>query len=210
MRCYPVKITQIIKSIFNKWIWSFDTETKDVYITFDDGPVPEITPWVVEQLKKHNAKATFFCIADNIQKHPNIYKLLQKEGHRIGNHTYNHLKGWNTNKEAYIQNTLKAECFLDQNKQSKLFRPPYGRITNSQSKALRSLGYKIIMWDVLSADFDKNLTAKDCIKNVLNNIKNGSIVVFHDSYKAYPRLKEALPKILDELNNRGFIFKTIR
>jgi len=209
MRCYPVKITQIIKSIFNKWIWSFDTEKKEVYITFDDGPVPEITPWVVEQLKKHNAKATFFCIADNIQKHPNIYKLLQKEGHRIGNHTYNHLKGWNTNKEAYIQNTLKAECFLNQNKQSKLFRPPYGRITNNQSKALRSLGYKIIMWDVLSADFDKNLTAKDCQKNVLDNVTNGSIVVFHDSYKAYPRLKETLPKVLEELSNRGFTFKTI-
>lgn len=208
IRFYPVKISKIFKSIFNKWIWSFNTDKKEIYLTFDDGPIPEITSWVLSTLKKHNAKATFFCIGDNVKKHPKTFNQIIEHGHRIGNHTFNHLKGWRTKPNAYIENTLLTEELLPKQKQ-KLFRPPYGKISNKQSKALRALGYKIIMWDVLSADFDKNLTAKHCTKNVIKNTQNGSIIVFHDSKKAFPRLKETLPKVLEILSKKGYEFKTI-
>ncbi|ANW96409.1 polysaccharide deacetylase [Wenyingzhuangia fucanilytica] len=208
MRLYPIKTAKIFKSIFNQWTWSFNTNKKEVYLTFDDGPIPNITPWVLNQLKKHKAKATFFCIGDNIKKHPEILEQIIQENHRVGNHTFNHLKGWNTNTDEYIKNTLLAEQYLPTQTQ-KLFRPPYGKISFSQSKKLLSLNYKIIMWDVLSADFDKHLTAKECTKNVLSKIENGSIVVFHDSEKAFPRLQEALPKILSELTKKGYSFKAI-
>jgi len=208
IKLYPVKIHTIFKSIFNKWIWSFNTDTKEIYLTFDDGPIPEITPWVLSILEKHNAKATFFCIGDNVRKNPEILNQIINKGHRVGNHTYNHLKGWNTNTKEYIENTLKAEEWLPTHNK-KLFRPPYGKITNKQSKEILKLNYTIVMWDVLSADFDKNLSAESCIKNVLQNIQKGSIVVFHDSIKAFPRLKETLPKVLEELSKRGYCFKEI-
>lgn len=208
MRLYPIKTAKIFKSIFNQWTWSFNTNKKEVYLTFDDGPIPNITPWVLDQLKKHKAKATFFCIGDNIKKHPEILEQIIQENHRVGNHTFNHLKGWNTNTDEYIKNILLTEQYLPTQTQ-KLFRPPYGKISFSQSKKLLSLNYKIIMWDVLSADFDKHLTAKECTKNVLSKIENGSIVVFHDSEKAFPRLQEALPKILSELTKKGYSFKAI-
>ncbi|NIJ44817.1 peptidoglycan/xylan/chitin deacetylase (PgdA/CDA1 family) [Wenyingzhuangia heitensis] len=209
MRLYPVKTISIFKSIFNKWIWSFDTDKKEIYLTFDDGPIPTTTPWVLEQLSMYNAKATFFCIGDNIRKYPRIFNQITNKGHRVGNHTFNHLKGWKTNTNVYIQNVLKAEKKLETHNNPKIFRPPYGKITNTQSKKLRKLGYQIIMWDVLSADFDQQLTAKNCTENVLKNVKNGSIIVFHDSQKAYPRLKETLPKVLEELSKKGFLFKVI-
>ena len=208
IRFYPIKTAKIFKSIFNKWTWSFNTSKKEIYLTFDDGPVPVITPWVLAQLDFYNVKATFFCIGDNILKHPEEFQEIIAKEHRIGNHTFNHLKGWKTNTEEYIKNTLLAEEVIPP-KNEKLFRPPYGKITNSQSKKLRALGYKIIMWDVLSADFDKTLTSKDCTKNVLNKIENGSIVVFHDSEKAFPRLKETLPKVLSVLTKKGYTFKII-
>lgn len=208
MRLYPIKTAKIFKSIFNKWTWSFKTSKKEIYLTFDDGPIPVITPWVLEQLELYNAKATFFCIGDNIQKHPEVFQEIIKKEHRIGNHTFNHLKGWKTNTENYIKNTLLAEELIPKQNQ-KLFRPPYGKIKNSQSIKLRNLGYKIVMWDVLSADFDKTLTAEKCTKNVLNHIENGSIVVFHDSEKAFPRLKKTLPEVLSTLTKKGFTFKAI-
>jgi len=208
IKLYPVKIHTIFKSIFNKWIWSFNTDTKEIYLTFDDGPIPEITPWVLSILEKHNAKATFFCIGNNVRKNPEILNQIKNKGHRVGNHTYNHLKGWNTNTKEYIENTLKAEEWLPTHNK-KLFRPPYGKITNKQSKEILKLNYTIVMWDVLSADFDKHLSAENCIKNVLQNIQKGSIVVFHDSIKAFPRLKETLPKVLEELSKRGYCFKEI-
>lgn len=208
IRPYPVKIPKIFKSIFNKWIWSFSTKKKEVYLTFDDGPIPEITPWVLEQLKLHNAKATFFCIGENVKKHPNILNQIIEDDHIIGNHTFNHLKGWSTNPQHYIKNVLLAEKHLPKSKRL-LFRPPYGKITITQSIKLRKLGYKIIMWNLLSADFDKNLTYENCTKNVLNNISNGSIIVFHDSIKAFPRLQKTLPKVLKELSKKGYRFKAI-
>lgn len=208
IRLYPVKTFNIFKSIFNKWIWSFNTDKKEIYLTFDDGPIPEITPWVLKLLENYKAKATFFCIGDNIFKNPDEFNQIIEKGHRVGNHTYNHLKGWNTNTVDYIENTLRAEKFFPY-QQQKLFRPPYGKITNKQSKEILKLNYTIVMWDVLSADFDKHLSAKDCIKNVLKNTKKGSIIVFHDSIKAFPRLKATLPKVLEELSKRGYCFKKI-
>ena len=208
MRLYPIKTAKIFKSIFNKWTWSFNTSQKEVYLTFDDGPIPNITPWVLTELKKHKAKATFFCIGDNIKKHPEVFQQIITENHRIGNHTFHHLKGWKTDTKKYIENILLTEAYIPKKKQ-KLFRPPYGKISLKQSKKLLELGYKIIMWDVLSADFDKHLSAKDCIKNVLSKVENGSIIVFHDSEKAFPRLQETLPKILSELTKKGYSFKAI-
>ncbi|MDO3695621.1 polysaccharide deacetylase family protein [Wenyingzhuangia sp. chi5] len=208
MRLYPIKTAKIFKSIFNKWTWSFSTSQKEIYLTFDDGPIPNITPWVLSQLKNHQAKATFFCIGDNIKKHPEVFQQIIDENHRIGNHTFNHLKGWQTDTEKYIKNTLLAEQYIPKQEQ-KLFRPPYGKIAPKQSRKLLKLGYQIIMWDVLSGDFDKHLSAKDCIKNVLSKVKNGSIVVFHDSEKAFPRLQETLPKVLNELTKKGYSFKAI-
>lgn len=208
MRLYPIKTAKIFKFIFNKWTWSFSPQKKEIYLTFDDGPIPEITPWVLHQLSLYNAKATFFCIGDNIRKHPEVFQQIIDQNHSIGNHTFNHLKGWNTNTEDYIKNTTLCDDLIP-NQQQKLFRPPYGKIKISQSKSLLNLGYKIIMWDVLSADFDKNLSSKDCIKNVLSKVDNGSIIVFHDSKKAFPRLEKTLPEVLNQLTQKGYIFKAI-
>lgn len=208
MNIYPVKIPFVIKSIFNKWTWSVKTQKKEVYLTFDDGPIPKITPWVLEQLKIFNAKATFFCIGDNIKKHPQIFQQVLKEGHRVGNHTFNHLNGWKTNSKNYINNSIQAQQYLTENK-PKLFRPPYGKLTPKQSKNLIALGYKIIMWDVLSGDFDDTISADTCTQNVLNTVTKGSVIVFHDSEKAFKRLKTTLPIVLKELNKRGYQFKTL-
>ncbi|GAB5401160.1 MAG: polysaccharide deacetylase family protein [Aureisphaera sp.] len=176
-----------------------------VYLTFDDGPITRVTPWVLDLLKQHNAKATFFCIGDNIAKHPEVFARIQAEGHSIGNHTFNHLNGWKTTTENYVENTLRAEeTLMKEGCQSKLFRPPYGKIRFEQAKALRKLGYKIIMWDVLSADFDPAVSKEQCAENVLKHIKPGSIVVFHDSIKAEDRLTYALPKVLDFIREKGW------
>ncbi len=207
MRSYPVKTPKLIKTIFNRWFWSFYTEEKTVYLTFDDGPIPEITPWVLEQLEAYNAKATFFCIGDNIRKHPTVFNEILHKKHKVGNHTFNHLSGWKHSTEDYTNNLLLTEKLIP--KKQKLFRPPYGKITLKQSKAIRDLGYKIIMWDVLSGDFDKTIDAKKCTENVLKNTENGSIIVFHDSKKAFPRLKETLPKVLKKLQEKGYQFKSI-
>lgn len=208
IRPYPAKIPKSIQYFFKQWVWSFPTQKKEVYLTFDDGPIPQITPWVLSELNKYNAKATFFCIGENIKKHPAIFQEILNNQHTVGNHTFNHLKGWHTNTQKYIENTELTEKLLPKNTQ-KLFRPPYGKITHKQSTLLRKLGFKIIMWNVLSGDFDQKITAEDCTNNVLKNIENGSIVVFHDSKKAFPRLKEALPTILKTLKKEGYTFKCI-
>jgi peptidoglycan/xylan/chitin deacetylase (PgdA/CDA1 family) len=172
-----------------------------VYLTFDDGPHPIATPFVLEQLAQYNAKATFFCIGKNVAHHTGIYKDIQAQGHAVGNHTHNHLNGWHTEKEKYINDTRQAEQYID----SRIFRPPYGRITRGQINALTrgSHPYKIYMWDVLSGDFDTTITPQQCLDNVIKNIEPGSIVVFHDSQKAWERMSYALPKVLEHcsLNN---------
>lgn len=182
-----------------------------IYLTFDDGPTPEITEWTLQQLKKYNAKATFFCIGDNIKKYPEIFKKVIEEGHSIGNHTFNHLNGWKTSKKDYLENTKKCQSEISSLKSAicNLFRPPYGKIKPSQSKELRKLGYKIIMWDIISYDFDATISKEKCLENILKNVKSGSIIVFHDSIKAFPNLEYTLPKMLEILNKKGFVFAKI-
>lgn len=204
-----VKTNIIVKKLFSNYVWSIPTDEPKVYLTFDDGPTPEITEWVLEQLKKHGAKATFFCIGNNIEKYPSIFEKVIKEGHAIGNHTFNHVKGWETSTKKYIEEVTNCEEIIQKSliekHQSKLFRPPYGKIKSSQSRDLRKKGFKIIMWDVLSVDFDKNVTPEKCLNNVIDNFENGSIIVFHDSVKAFQNLEYALPKTLDFLKKKGFV-----
>lgn len=210
MKFYWVKTNRLIKRLFPKYVWEIPSTDKKVYLTFDDGPTPEITQWVLSQLESHQAKATFFCIGQNIENHPEIFNKVIEDGHAIGNHTFNHLNGWNTATEDYVENTKRCEIQISNlnpkihNQQSKIFRPPYGKIKSRQAKTLRQMGYKIIMWDVLSADFDKGISPEKCLKNVLSNIKSGSIIIFHDSIKAFQNLEYALPKTLAFLKENGY------
>lgn len=200
-----VKTNRIIKWIFPNYVWNIPNDEQKVFLTFDDGPTPEITEWVLEQLKLHNAQATFFCIGNNIEKYPEIFQKTIAEGHAIGNHTFDHLNGWKTTTEEYIENAKLYETQNPKLVTRNLFRPPYGKIKHSQSKILRKLGYKIIMWDVLSRDYDQSISATQCLENVLSNIETGSIIVFHDSVKAEHNLKYVLPKTLEFLKEKGFI-----
>lgn len=215
MSFYWIKTNALIKKIFSKYTWDIPNDENKVYLTFDDGPIPEITEWVLDELKNHNAKATFFCIGDNIEKHPDIFTKIIKEGHSVGNHTFNHLDGWKTSTSEYFENTKQCEISIFNlkseisNLKSPIFRPPYGKIKSSQAKKLLLLGYKIIMWDVLSADFDTRISPEKCLANVLKNVKSGSIIVFHDSTKAFPNLKYTLPKTLENLSKRGFLFEKL-
>ncbi len=262
---FLTKTPYLLKKFYPKaLIWHKTRAKKVIYLTFDDGPIPIVTPWVIKTLKNFNAKATFFCIGDNIIKHPEIFEQLKTDGHAIGNHTFNHLKGWKTDDETYIANVLKCQELT----QTNLFRPPYGRIKKSQIALLKSqnisikyqdafetkeqrtknqddlhssstlnlkpqiaVGFeakeqsvkikedlqvslltthysllKIIMWDVLSGDFDPSLSREKCLRNVLKYTENGSIVVFHDSLKAWDKLEYILPKALEIWRDDGFEF----
>ena len=190
-----------IQWLYPERIWAFPRESNSVYLTFDDGPIPEVTPWVLDELKKHNAKATFFCIGENVQRHPEIFRRILDEGHSVGNHTFNHLNGWKTEVSEYVENVLKCEEIFNsefgiQNSEL-LFRPPYGKIKSKQARALQQRGYKIIMWNLISYDYDTTLDKEKCLQNVLDNIEPGSIVVFHDSLKAEKNLRYVLPKVLE-------------
>lgn len=206
-----VKTNSLIKKVFNNLVWDIPNSDKKIFLTFDDGPIPEITEWVLDILKSEEIKATFFCIGDNIKKHPEVYKRILAEGHQTGNHTFNHLNGWKTETNHYIDNfkLCETECLKLNSEHSFLFRPPYGKIKPSQTKAIRNLGYKIIMWDVLSYDFDPNIIPEKCLENVISNTEQGSIIVFHDSKKAEINLKFALPKAIQILKNKGFVFDVI-
>lgn len=204
---YWIKTHSVIKKLFPNFIWDIPNLNKCVYLTFDDGPTPEITDWVLNQLKSFNTKATFFCIGNNIEKHPEIFDRIMRDGHSIGNHTFNHLNGWNTPTEKFIENIdLKSDIYR---LKSKLFRPPYGKIKPSQTKTLLEQGYKIIMWDILSADFDKNISPDKCLENVINNLQSGSIIVFHDSVKAFKNLEYVLPITLQFLKENGYTSEKI-
>ncbi|MBP6757623.1 MAG: polysaccharide deacetylase family protein [Flavobacterium sp.] len=215
MSLYWIKTNALIKKIFSNYVWDVSNTENKIYLTFDDGPIPEITEWVLNELNKHNAKATFFCIGHNIEKHPQIFEKVINEGHSVGNHTFNHRNGWKTSTEEYLENTKLCEALLSNlqskicNLKSKLFRPPYGKIKASQAKKLRQLGYKIIMWDVLSADYDTAITPEKCLENVLQNVSSGSIIVFHDSVKAFPNLEYTLPKALKYWKEKGFLFEKL-
>jgi peptidoglycan/xylan/chitin deacetylase (PgdA/CDA1 family) len=189
------------------------TRDKVMYLTFDDGPHPTITPYVLETLKQYNAKATFFCIGKNVVEHPAVYRQILEEGHRTGNHTHNHFNGWKVKNDQYINNIIQAAQYIDSN----LFRPPYGKITQFQVKVLTEIAaykgsdrkFNIVMWDVLSGDFDTTLSAETCSLHVTRKAKAGSIVVFHDSEKAFPRMKEALPRVLKYFSEKGYRFEAI-
>lgn len=243
MRTYLVKTPRIVQTIFKKYRWRICTEKKsasekdrEVYLTFDDGPIPEITPWVLHELSKYNAKATFFCIGENVRKYPEIFHRIISEKHSIGNHTNNHLNGWKTNKRKYLNNIKQAELIFQsrwlsgsvsgphryRNQSSlqipitnnhhlstTLFRPPYGKIRPNCGNKIFKMGYDIIMWDVLSGDFDPSLSKEKCLQNVLKNTNSGSIVVFHDSEKAFKNLEYVLPRTLAYFTERGYVFKAI-
>lgn len=208
MHFYWVKTNWLIKRLFRNMIWSVKTTDRHVYLTFDDGPIPEITPWVLEQLQVYNYKATFFCIGENAARNPEIVQQILKAGHRIGNHTYNHVNGWKTTNKEYEANIKRCQEQLNKSDSNKklplLFRPPYGKITGRKAKLARKLGYKIIMWDILSADFDSSISKEQCLKNVMSNIRPGSIIVFHDSIKAFPHLQYVLPKVVAHLKVNGY------
>lgn len=204
MKSYWIKTHFLFKRIFGQYIWDLPTPTKTVYLTFDDGPTPEITEWVLAQLEKHNAKATFFCIGQNIENHPDIFKKTVAAGHSIGNHTFDHLNGWKTKTALYLENVAKCrQTMAANNVATSLFRPPYAKVKRAQWKAL-TREYKIIMWDVLSADFDQTITPEKCMDNVLKHINPGSIIIFHDSIKASENMRYALPKTLEYLSENGY------
>jgi len=204
---YLVKSPLLLKWYYPSLIWNKTRAQRVIYLTFDDGPIPDVTDFVLKTLKSFNAKATFFCIGDNIQKHPDIFGRLKSEGHRIGNHTFNHLKGWKTEDQVYLQNFRQCQELTNTN----LFRPPYGRIKKSQISSLRTEfpELQIVMWDVLSGDFDLKLAPQKCYEQVIKHVENGSIIVFHDSLKAFDRLKYALPRALQYFSEQGFRFETL-
>lgn len=184
------------------------SEVPAVYLSFDDGPHPMATPFVLDELKKYNAQGTFFCIGKNVIAEPGIFKRIQAEGHQVGNHTHNHLNGWKSTNGDYLTNVAEANKEIG----SKLFRPPYGRISNEQARNLAAApeAYHIIMWDILSADFDTSISPQKCLDHVLKHLKPGAIVVFHDSAKAFERLSYALPRVLDYCAAKGWLCLALR
>ena len=203
---YFVKTPWWLKQLYANRVWNMPAKDKTIYLTFDDGPHPAATTFALDVLKQYHAQATFFCIGKNVAEHPEIYHRILAEGHRTGNHTHNHLNGKKTDDKRYFENILEAEKYID----SDLFRPPYGRITRFQATHLmQKLKYRIIMWDVLSADFDVEITVEKCLQHVIKNASDGSIVIFHDSEKAMERMSYALPKVLTCFTEKGFVFKAI-
>ena len=214
---YTVRAPWIFKKLRPSLVWQKPADEKVLYLTFDDGPHPTATPFVLDQLKHYNAKATFFCIGKNVVEYPDIYQRILEEGHRVGNHTFNHLNGWKTSDETYLDNVFEAAKYIDSN----LFRPPYGRITKFQQKILvadnaqasnlknPTSNFTIIMWTLLSGDFDVKLSPQRCLQNVILNSKAGDIIVFHDSTKAWERMSYALPKMLEHFSNKGFGFQLL-
>jgi peptidoglycan-N-acetylglucosamine deacetylase len=233
MKPFFAKSPKLIQALFSDYTWRIATDIREIYLTFDDGPHPDITPWVLKILADYNAKATFFCVGENMVKYPEIYSQIIQQKHSIGNHTFNHINGWKTNNNTYFDNIYKTEEIIKKkerekrkekkegesypsdpttnNRQAttKLFRPPYGKIKSSQSKILIKNGFKIIMWDVLSGDFDINIPKEKCFQNVINHVQKGSIVVFHDSEKAFKNLEFALPKTLEYFSENGYTFKAL-
>jgi peptidoglycan-N-acetylglucosamine deacetylase len=204
---YLVKTPGWVKKVYKNRLWEVKTEKKEIFLSFDDGPHPVHTPFVLDELRKFDAKATFFCIGKNVLLFPQVYERILDEGHAIGNHSFDHLNGWKTKDAVYLENIRKAAENID----SRLFRPPYGRISNFQVAQLASppTGLKTIMWSVLSGDFDNGISEERCLQNVIFNSRQGSIVVFHDSDKAAAKMKFALPRVLNYFSEKGFCFSKI-
>lgn len=205
MKIYPDRIPQWLSDRFSSYTWHGNRTEKKIYLTFDDGPTPVVTDYVLDLLNKFHFKATFFCIGDCFFKNPHLFHRIIAEGHSVGNHTHNHLNAWKVSYQRYIDNVSQANL----HNPSTLFRPPYGRITPKITKKLNKLGYTIVLWDVLSGDFDPNRDASDILQNLTKNTRNGSIIVFHDSEKCYQKLKEILPVYFNYLQAQGFTSSTL-
>jgi peptidoglycan-N-acetylglucosamine deacetylase len=202
----------LLQKLLPQFTWRVSTAEPTVFLTFDDGPIPEVTEFVLDQLAQFGAKATFFCVGDNLSKHPDIAGLLVQQGHRLANHTNNHLSGWRTASAVYRDNTLvcrqKIDDLTGQKAQKMLFRPPYGKISRQQVHLLKH-DYDLVMWDVLSYDFDPSLSPQLCLQRCLALTQRGSIIVFHDNKKAFPTLKYVLPRYLAHLSGLGYNFATL-
>lgn len=199
------KILRALAPSFAEWDMPSSVTEPAVYLTFDDGPHPLATPFALEQLAKYKAKGTFFCIGKNVAEYPDIFERIIREGHSAGNHTHNHLKGWKVKTKDYVENTQQAAGLIH----SKLFRPPYGKIKRTQANQLHQMGYRIIMWSLLSGDFDMGISPQRCLENVIFNLKPGDIVVLHDSEKAWERMSYALPRILEHCKKNNWVVKAI-
>jgi peptidoglycan/xylan/chitin deacetylase (PgdA/CDA1 family) len=204
------KTNFLMRALYPDFLWRIPTNEKEIYLTFDDGPIPEITEFVLEELAKFNAKATFFCIGDNIVKHQSVFEQVVNQGHSVGNHTFNHLKGWNTENDKYMENfdLCQVEIEKSEIQNRRFFRPPYGRIKRSQAKEILKT-HEIIMWDVLTADYDQNINQEQVLKKTLQHTESGSIVLFHDSIKASRNMQYALPRVLEYFSERDFVFKKL-
>jgi peptidoglycan/xylan/chitin deacetylase (PgdA/CDA1 family) len=194
----------IYRILFTGAIWRIPSKSKCVYLTFDDGPIPDITPWVLGILNKYDIKATFFCVGDNVRKYPDIFQMILDQGHRVGNHTFNHIQGIRSWTKNYLDNVRKADEYIH----SRLFRPPHGHMRLPQISFLRK-HYKIIMWDVVTRDYSPHMTPNDVFHAVKNYTRNGSIIVFHDSLKAEANMKEALPRSIEWIKQEGYEFKLL-
>lgn len=206
---YFIKTPWWLKKIYSSYTWSIDTSERIIYLTFDDGPHAVATPFVLDELKKYNAKATFFCIGKNVMAEPGIYRRILDEGHAVGNHTQHHLNGWKTKDDLYLADVQEAAQLID----SGMFRPPYGRITSFQAShigaAMKKQSAKVIMWDVISGDFDEKLTGEQCLQHIILNARPGSIVVCHDSEKALIRLRTFLPQVLHYFQAKNYRFEKL-
>lgn len=201
---YLAKTPKFVQNLFPNFVWNIPTEDKVLYLTFDDGPIPEVTPWVLSLLKKHEAKASFFCVGENVEKNPEIFNQILEEGHQVGNHTYNHKNGWASDNLDFFHNVRRCARLV----KSELFRPPFGRLKPKQIQFLQR-HYSIVMWDVLSGDFDPQISADQCFNNVANKAKPGSIIVFHDSLKAEAKLRNVLPRVLAHFAMKGYRFESL-
>ena len=201
---YLIKTPRIIQSLFPNFTWKVPTEEKTLYLTFDDGPQPELTPWVLDELEAFGAKATFFSVGKNVECYPEIFDQIINAGHSVGNHTYDHLSGWASDNIPFFHNTRRCARLV----KSSLFRPPYGRMKPKQVQFLQR-HYRIVMWDVMSGDFDPSISKEQCLSNVIKNTEKGSIIVFHDSEKAMDKLKFVLPKVLKHFTDLGFTFQQL-
>lgn len=208
MHQYFIKTPWMVRRFFSSYTWRIPTTEKAVYLSFDDGPHPIITPWVLDQLKQYQARASFFCVGNNVEQYPQIYQSILEQGHAVGNHTYHHMNGWKVSVSDYLEDIARAATLI----KSDLFRPPYGRIRSKQAEQIKTVigaNAQIIMWDVLSADFDRTISKEACLDNVLSHLEAGSIIVFHDSEKAFPHLEYVLPKVLAHLQQEGYICRKL-
>ncbi|MCF8362087.1 MAG: polysaccharide deacetylase family protein [Prolixibacteraceae bacterium] len=199
-----VHLPKWITKLFPLAVWTIPTGEKVVYLTFDDGPIPEVTPQVLDILKEKNIEATFFCVGENVWRYPDLFEHIKDEGHSVGNHTYNHLQGIKCSRQYYIDNIEKANNLIGSN----MFRPPHGLMKQSQYYSILNK-YKIVMWDVISCDYDPDLSPETCYRNVIDYVSDGSIITFHDSLKAEHNVLNALPRVIDYLLEEGYTFRKI-